>query len=333
MKLFDQLAIPLIQAPISSASSTELAAAVNAAGGMGSLALTWSDAQTAARQVQVLRDQTDQPFAVNFVLSFPCACLQSVLSAGPPVVTFSWGLDQTRIRMSQDAGALVGVQVGSVDGAIKAIEAGTDFVICQGVEAGGHVQSTTPLAKLLSDVVEIAGDTPVVAAGGLATGRDVAAVLALGASAAMLGTRFVATTESTAHPAYKQAIVKAGSDETSMSWCFDGGWPYSGHRVLRNDTLEAWESVGCPLPGNRPGESDAVAWNSLGKAISRYHIASPALETTGDVLNMALYAGTGCKDIASVQPAGTVVQELWQECQRYLNRAPAWPSTANINIS
>ena len=324
MDLLTDLQHPIIQAPIGSAASIELVAAVSRAGGMGSLALTWSDPATAVEQIRQLREKTDAPFAANFILSFPLKCLDAALAAGAPIVTFSWGLSQTAIERVHLAGAAAGVQVGSVAGALKALELGADFLICQGMEAGGHVQSTTSLSKLLPEVVSAAGVTPVVAAGGLANGRDLAWALGAGASAVMLGTRFVATRESKAHPHYKQAIIEAASHDTSYTWCFDGGWPYSGHRVIRNQTLEQWEAAGCRQPGNRPGEGE-IATTLSNWRIPRYHMASPVDTTTGDVLDLALYAGTSCEKIDAIIPAGEVIETIMKE-YRALQSQPGVPA-------
>jgi len=307
---FESLDHPIIQAPIGSASSIELAAAVSNAGGMGSLAMTWTEPTIAGKLVADLKRMTDGLFAVNFVLSFEPQSLKAVLDAGAPVVTFSWGMDVENIEFAKRSGALVGVQVGSPGGAIQAIDGGADFLICQGTEAGGHVQSTMSLAELLPQVLTVAEHIPVIAAGGLADSHDVRRVIDEGAAAAMLGTRFVVAAESKAHPAYQQALITAGEGSTSFTGCYDGGWPYSAHRVLRNYTLERWEAAGCPQPGNRPGEGDLIARTIQDWDIPRYHMASPVSTTTGNVLELALYAGTGCGRINEILPAKEIVQRL-----------------------
>jgi NAD(P)H-dependent flavin oxidoreductase YrpB (nitropropane dioxygenase family) len=193
---------------------------------------------------------------------------------------------------------------------------GVDFVICQGQEAGGHVQSSTPLSLLLPKVLSvIGGDLPVAAAGGLATGADIAGVLRLGANAAMLGTRFVATQESSAHPDYKRRLLEAGEGQTALTICFDGGWPNALHRVLRNSTLEAWEAAGSPLPGQRPGEGDEIGRNSAGNIIRRYDDVAPRPGMTGTIEAMALYAGTGVAKAKDLPSAGELVRRLWHEVE------------------
>jgi nitronate monooxygenase len=186
-------------------------------------------------------------------------------------------------------------------------------VICQGVEAGGHVQSTTPLATLLPQVLALTQDVPVVAAGGLGNGGDISWALNEGATAVMLGTRFVATKESRAHALYKEAIVNAKQTDTSYSICFDGDWPYAAHRVLRNETLNQWESAGCPPSGSRPGEQDSVARMSSGEKVRRYSSITPTDSMTGDVLDCSLYAGTSVGKITDIPKAKELVLRMWNE--------------------
>jgi len=301
---------PIIQAPIGSLASAELVAAVSDAGGLGSLALSWCDAGQAAGLIRAVRARTRAPFAANFVLAFTPTSLPAALEAGVPIVSFSWGLPGPLVQTVHFFGAAVGVQVASAEGARQALRQGCDFIICQGVEAGGHVQSSLPLRALLPAVVAEAGTIPVVAAGGLGDAVDVAAALALGARGAMLGTRFVASSESGAHPDYKAALVSARADDTVLTGCFDGGWPYALHRVLRNRTLNQWEAAGCPPVGRRPGEGEAVARDESGRAIRRYDDAPPRAGMDGDVRECCLYAGTGVERISAIRRAGELVREL-----------------------
>jgi len=286
---------------------------------MGAMALTWTAPDVAAAGVRQVRAAVDErPFQVNFALAFAPMALPAALEAGAPVVTFSWGDPAPFVPQVRAAGARFGVQVTNVAGAQRALDLGADFLICQGVEAGGHVQSTTPLWDLLPRIVAIAGDVPVVAAGGIGDGAGIARALSLGAAGAMLGTRFVATQESRAHAAYKQALVRAEAKETALTVCFDGGWPQAAHRVLRNPTLEAWEAAGCPSPGGRPGEGGVVATTAGGEPIFRYEDTAPRAGMTGRVDEMCLYAGTSCAAVRDVPPAAALVALLWAECDAML---------------
>jgi nitronate monooxygenase len=302
---------PIIQAPIGGLGTVELVSAVCNAGGLGTLALTWTDARTASRLVAAVRSKTSAAYASNFVLAFEPVALTAVLEAGAPVITFSWGLPGSLVKTVHSFGAAVGVQVGTVEGARRALDQDCDFVICQGIEAGGHVQSSIPLGELLPAVVAEARSVAVVAAGGLADGTDVTEVTCLGASAAMFGTRFVASIESGAHQAYKAALVAGESSDTVLTICFDGGWPYAPHRVLRNATLTNWEAAGCPPSGSRPGEGDVVARQERTDApVHRYSSTPPNAGMEGDVMTCCLYAGTSVGKIAEVRSARALVKEL-----------------------
>ena len=303
------LTVPIVQAPIGGAATVDLAAEVARAGGIGGLGLTWTGTGAACAKVRELKRRAGQRFFVNFVLRFKPPCLDAVLAEGVPVVTLSWGIDAGLIARIKATGATVGVQVGNPMGAVLAKDAGADFLIAQGFEAGGHVQSTMPLSALLAGVRETANGLPVVAAGGLSTTSDVARVLKAGAAGAMMGTRFLATPEADAHRAYKQALVKARAADTAFTNCFDIDWPYAMVRVLRNSTFEAWEAAGCPEAPHRPGEGDTVARHGAAPII-RYSDTPPAASAEGDVLAAVLYAGTGVEGIDEVVPAFDLVRRL-----------------------
>jgi nitronate monooxygenase len=311
------LEFPIWQAPTGSIAGPELAAAVAAAGGMGAMALTWATPEQAAAQVRQVRAQTAGLFQVNFALAFPPHALLAALDAGAPCVTFSWGDPTPYLAQIRGAGAKVGVQVTNVEGARRMAQLGVDFLICQGIEAGGHVQSSQPLLKLLPEILIAAEGLPVVAAGGIANGEDIARVLQLGAAGAMLGTRFVATQESRAHPDYKARLVAEQADTTALTVCFDGDWPYAAHRVLRNSTLEGWEAAGSPPVGARPGEGDIVGTNADGEPIRRYADTAPRQGFTGDIAAMCLYAGTSCLAIHDIPSVADLILRLWQETQHF----------------
>jgi NAD(P)H-dependent flavin oxidoreductase YrpB (nitropropane dioxygenase family) len=133
----------------------------------------------------------------------------------------------------------------------------------------------------------------------------------------MLGTRFVATVESLAQETYKRQIVEAQSTDAVLTVCFDLGWPYAPHRVLRNSTLALWEAAGCPPSGRRPGEREVVARLADGQEFVRYEDAPPRKGMSGAVEALPLYAGTGCGEISDIPRVGELVERLWSECQAY----------------
>lgn len=315
------LEIPIFQAGTGSVAGPALAAAVAQAGAMGGMGLTWTSPEDARAAVRCVKERTQGVFQANFALAFPPAALGGVLDEGIPCVTFSWGDPTPYVSDVRASGAQFGIQVTSVEGALRALDLRPDFLVCQGVEAGGHVQSSIPLERALPQVVEIARGVPVVAAGGIVDGRSMAGALKLGASAAMMGTRFVATRESLAHDDYKRALVDA--QETALTVCFEGGWPNAPHRVLRNRTLREWEAYGCPPVGRRPGEGDEVGRSVRGEPIYRYEEIAPRQGMTGELLEMCLYAGDGVGKVRDIPSATELVERLWAECRQAMDEAGA----------
>lgn len=161
----------------------------------------------------------------------------------------------------------------------------------------------------------MANSIPVVAAGGLSSGQDLAWAIQQGASAVMLGTRFVATAESFAHPDYKKALVESSSEDSTYTQCFNRLWPNASHRVLRNKTLDNWEAAGCPQPGKRPGEDEVLAQGSAYDTIVRYDDSPPVETTIGQTLECCLYAGTGCGNIDDIPGAAQLLSNIWSEYQ------------------
>ncbi len=196
------------------------------------------------------------------------------------------------------------VQVGSTDAARAAADAGADVLIVQGVEAGGHVQGVVGLLPLLAEVRR-AVSLPLMAAGGIGEPASARAALAAGAVAVVMGTRFVASDESDAHPRYKARLLKADARDTVLTELFDVGWPRSPHRVLRNSTYSRWESAASPPSGKRPDEDEEVA-----NGIPRYAANLPLAGMEGDIEAMAMYAGQSVGAIAAVEPAGAIVERF-----------------------
>ncbi|WP_226042344.1 nitronate monooxygenase [Natrinema sp. DC36] len=327
-----EIEYPIVQAPIGSATTPELAAAVSNAGGLGHLAVTWRDLEETRRAIRGTHELTDQPFAVNLVCDDATTIverdehLEAILDAGADVVTLSFGEAAPFVEQIHEAGALVFQTVGSAAAAREAVAAGVDAVVTQGLEAGGHVQSEVATTALVPRVADAVGDeVPIVAAGGIADGRGIAAALALGADGAWLGTRFVATEEASVHETYRRRLRESDETDTAYTTLFDKGWPGTPHRVLRNDTLERWEAAGRPPAGDRPGEDDVVARtdDGDGEEIERYDeaLATPAVK--GDIEEMALFAGQSVGLTDDVRPAGALLEELVAETIETLSELPA----------
>ncbi len=303
-----RISTPIFQAPTGSIAGAELAIAVSTAGGMGAMALTWKSPAEASELVREVRSRTALPFMVNFALAFEPISLPAALESGAPFVTFSWGDAEPYISKVHHAGARCGVQVTNPAGAKRAQEIGADFLICQGVEAGGHVQSNRSLWELLPMVIEAADGLPVLAAGGIADAANVKKSLEIGAAGAVVGTRFVASLESLAHPEYKRRLTE--NPETALTICFDGSWPYAAHRVVRNSTLETWEAAGSPRIGARPGENEIVGTNAAGEPIARYADTAPRIGMEGNIEAMCLYSGTGVGSIKEILSAADIIHAL-----------------------
>jgi nitronate monooxygenase len=232
-------------------------------------------------------------------------------------VSLFWGDPARYVERAHDARALVMHTVGSADEARRAADCGVDVIVAQGWEAGGHVWGNVATLPLVPAVVDAVAPLPVIAAGGIGDAWGVAAVLALGAQAAWLGTRFLLADESPVHPEYQRRLITAA--ETDPEWyanLYEIGRPDAPHRALRNSTAEAWESAGRPAPGGRPGEGQEVARGGSGEPIVRYCSALPLEGTTGDIGALSLWAGQSVALATRAQPAAEIVAELTSKIAR-----------------
>jgi len=313
--------LPIVQAPIGSATNPALAAAVSNAGGLGMLAGTWRDPDSLRRIVRETRELTGRPFGVNLVLRWPPEeRLELCLEEGVEVVSLAWGDPAPYIQRVHSGGARVLHTVGSAEEATAAAEAGVDVVVAQGWEAGGHVVGSVATLPLVPRVVDAVHPRPVLAAGGIADGRGLAAALALGAAGVMMGTRFLASEEARVHPGYRDAVLRASETDTVYGRLFDIGWPDAPHRTLRNTTVAAWEEAGRPAAGSRPGEGEVVASGPDGSPVPRYSNVIPLPETTGSVEALALYMGQSAGLVTRVQPAAEIVEDVRREAEEALQR-------------
>jgi len=276
--------LPIQQAGMGAVSTPALAAAVARAGGLGMIGAAGLDARQLASAMAAAGP--DARIGVNFLVPFLDLAAVDVAAAHSALVECFYGdPDSPLVARVHDGGALAAWQVGSRDEALAAEAAGCDVVVVQGVEAGGHIRGTSPLAPLLVSV-RAATALPLVAAGGIATGRAIAAVIEAGADAARIGTRLVATVEADVHPAYADKLVQAPAADTVVTEAFSMGWPAAPHRVLRSCVAasETAPSNRSPLP--------------------------PTRSFMGNVDAAALYAGTSVGDIHAVEPAEAVIRRL-----------------------
>jgi NAD(P)H-dependent flavin oxidoreductase YrpB (nitropropane dioxygenase family) len=313
---------PIISAGMGAIAMADLAAAVSAAGGLGTLGLGVSSREGIQIEVAAARSRTSKPLAANLIVPFLRHGIVAAVARLPiQVLTFFWGDARDHvesIRIARDAGIKAVWQCGSADEARWAKEAGCDAVMAQGFEAGGHVRGETTTLALIPEVRDAIGDTPLIAAGGIADGRGLAAVLALGADGAVFGTRFLASEEALAHPLYKQRVIEANAQDTFHTTLYDVGWPAAPHRVLRTEFVERWEAAGRPATGQRPGEGETIIEIQRGDVsapLVNYTVMPPADYVEGDLAALPFYAGQSCSLVREILPAGAIVQRIAAEAQ------------------
>jgi nitronate monooxygenase len=174
---------------------------------------------------------------------------------------------------------------------------------------------------LVPAVVDAVAPVPVIAAGGIADGRGIAAALALGAQGVWIGTRFLLAEEAPLHPVYRERLLRArAEDAVYAADLYNLGWENAPHRALRNSTCERWEAGGSPPPGERPGEGETVATRADGAPIARYTSLTPVASISGDVEALSMWSGQGIGLVDRVQPAAEIVRELVEETEQAIER-------------
>jgi NAD(P)H-dependent flavin oxidoreductase YrpB (nitropropane dioxygenase family) len=313
---------PIIQAPMAGAVGPMLAAAVSNAGGLGMLALWRASGEAMRRQIKEVRSLTSRPFGVNLNLDFPQQeRLAICLEEGVPIISFFWQDPSALVPSAKGGNAIVMHTVGSAADAKRAVDCGVDIVVAQGWEAGGHVRGTVATMPLIPAVVDAVSPTPVVAAGGIADGRGLAAALALGAAGAWIGTRFLASREAAIHARYRERLLAANEGDTVyLENLFDAGWPNAPHRTLRNQTVDVWEAAGRPASGKRPGQGEVIATSRSIGPIVRYQSYTPGADAEGDIDAMSLWAGQSVGLVSRLQPARDIVHEIVDQAQLILRQ-------------
>jgi NAD(P)H-dependent flavin oxidoreductase YrpB (nitropropane dioxygenase family) len=321
------LRTPIAQAGMAFVGSTpDLAVAVGNAGALGSLGVGLMPAPMVKDVIGAIRHGTDGPFHVNFITPFTGPELIDVVcEARVAAVSFHWGHPpRTWIDRVHESGAAVFEQVGSVVGAQRAAGDGVDVVVAQGLEAGGHNFATLPTFALIPAVVDAVGPTLVLASGGIADGRGLAAALMLGADGVWVGTRLVATEESAAHPGYKARLVAALGSDTVRTGIFGPERPdFNPMRVLGNRIVREWADRAADVPTDTSNEPVIGHTVLLGQEVPmrRFSNLVPMRDlTTGDLDEMALLAGQGVGLVAGVASAGEVIERMTSEAAKALRR-------------
>lgn len=295
---------------------SELVAAVCKAGGYGILGMVRESPELIRSEIYAVQAATNRPFGVNLI---PAATdpglfdeeLSVCLDEDIHSLCFFWDVDATAVQRAKQAGKFVFHQVGSVESALAAADAGADAVIVQGVEAGGHVMGSVTSLVLIPQVVK-ALDIPVIASGGFATGYGLLAALALGCEAIHCGTAFLATKEAFAHDFHKQQVITASSQDTVHTDGFAINWPaHSPVRVIRNSTVQR---LGDRLMGYTPQDFplEEIARED-GRPIYRHSTDSPLRSTSGKLEELALFSGQVCGQIEDIPSAGELVSRIVTE--------------------
>jgi nitronate monooxygenase len=302
--------VPIQLAGMGSILSPQLAAAVSEAGALGQITFAGIEVQDAKQRLETLSSLTSRPFGVNLLIPYLEREILDAAVQKARVIDFFWGdPDPDLVGFVHSAGALASWQVGSVAEAMAAEKAGCDFIIAQGIEAGGHIRGTLGLLPLLTQVLDKVS-IPVLGAGGIGSGRSIAAVLAAGASGVRMGTRFIAAQESNAHPEYVSALISAQAEDSVRTTRFEVDCPLcpSTHGVLRS-ALEAAEEF-----------QGAFVAEFSGEPIARFRGVPPFKGFTGNIGAMACYAGQSVGEVRAVQPAAEIVAELVEGAEKQLKR-------------
>lgn len=314
---------PILQAGMGGVARSELVAAVTEAGAYGFLGMVREPPELIAREIDAVRARTDLPFGVNLI---PSSTDPALLEAELAIcfekrvhsLCFFWDVQADAIARAKAAGCRVLYQVGSVADAVAAEKAGVDAIIAQGVEAGGHVRGVVSSLVLVPQIAWAVA-VPVIASGGFASGESLIAALALGAQGIHCGTAFLATEESFAHELHKDRVARATSEDTVYTDAFAINWPPgSPVRVIANSLTD---DLGLRLLGHDPEDipREAIAEEG-GRPIYKFSTDSPLRITTGNLENLALFAGQIAGVIETIPSAAARIAEMVDSARATLAR-------------
>lgn len=296
-KLFD-IEIPIIQAGMIWCSGWKLAAAVSNAGGLGIIGAGSMYPEVLREHLQKMKANCSKPFAVNLPLLYPDIDkhIASIIEFNVPIVFTSAGNPKTWTKTLQDEGIKVVHVVSSVKFAKKCEEVGVDAVVAEGFEAGGHNGREETTTMCLIPTVRDAISIPLIAAGGIGDGRSMLAAFALGAEAVQIGSRFVATPESSAHANFKNKVIEAKEGDTELSLK-----QLTPVRLLKNDFYLQVKNA----------EAQCATQAQLAELLGRGRAKKGMFE--GNLAEGELEIGQISARINEIKPAGELLQEIWQE--------------------
>ncbi len=303
----------------------ELAVAVCEAGGVGAIT-GFAPPDTLREWIREVRRRTDRPFHVNLLGVAPnddrvAVCVEERV----PIVSFHWGHPPAgQLTALREAGVSVWEQVGSAEAARRAVADGVEAVVAQGSEAGGHNYGELPTFVQVPEIADaVSADALVLAAGGIADGRQVAAALCLGADAVWVGTALVASPEANVHPEHRRRLVAARGTDTVLTSIFGPELPdFNPMRVLRNRVVADYADRPEEVPRDRSGLAEIGRTRFLGEEIvaRRFESFVPVPETTGDFEEMPWLAGQGVGLVDEVRPAREIVEAMMAEAEAVLAR-------------
>jgi len=307
-----QIEHPIALGGMGSIQAPALVAAVSSAGGLGAMGCHYLNPEQIRAGTAAIRERTNKSFALNFLIfDINEEAFAAALALHPPAIAFAWPRRDQDVKpyiaRAHAAGSKVTFMASAVPDAVRAAEGGADVIIAQGTEGGGHVGWQTTLT-LVPMVVDAVAPVPVLAAGGIADGRGLAAALALGADGVLLGTRFLASEESPLHPNFKQAILDSDGHDTLLSEIPDLAagivWPGAMSRSRRNRFIARWAGREWAL---RQGRADA-------------HAALQAARRNGDAEEAVLSMGQDAGLIHDILPAGEIVTRIARQAEQILSK-------------
>ncbi len=289
---------PIIQAGMIWASGWRLASAVSNAGGLGIIGAGSMYPDVLLEHIQKCKQATDKPFAVNVPLLYPDIDkhMKHIIDEKVPIVFTSAGNPKTWTATLKDAGIIVTHVVSSAKFAKKCEDVGCDAVVAEGFEAGGHNGREETTTLCLIPAVRDAIKIPLIAAGGIGTGRAMYAMMALGAEGVQMGSRFVCSPEASSHMAFKEAVVNAGEGDTIVTLKH-----LTPVRLIKNQFYQQVQEA------ENSGASKEQLEHILGRARAKKGMFE------GDMVEGELEIGQVSSIIKEIKPAGLIVKEVWEE--------------------
>ena len=316
------LSVPIISAGMAFIANADLAIAVSKTGALGQMSGSGFPIDYLKSQIQKIKTELKgKPFGINFIPRFTqIEHIEVCIVEKVPVVIFFWDdVPAPYIKRLKESKVKIWIQIGSLAEAKFAVEAGADALIVQGYEAGGHNRSTASAFSLLPNIKKALPKIPLIVAGGIADGQGLAAALTLGADAVSVGTRFLATPESNAHPEYKRRVVAAEVHDTVHHNIFGFDFPDATVRGIRNKIVAEYEGKDYPAPyANKKPEDFPIIGQSAMGPIRRFSGVLPTPETTGDFEQMSLLAGESVGLIKDIKPVSEIVSQMVKEAKECL---------------